>query len=501
MAITPGIPNSSRAQGFGVKSTFKNLRQGNVLLLPQRVAVIGQGTSGLGYSLTKLQLSSALDVANTYGFGSPLHLAALQLFPTNGDGLGSLPCTFYPLDDDASGAPSIGDITPSGTATKAGAFIVTVNNINSVSLAVAINDTPALVVAKLKVAIDATLEMPITTTDNTTDLIVTSKWEGVSANDIKLTISGPSDTGVSFVITQPVGGLINPDATAINAALAQFGNDWETIVVNCLESTDTIALDAISVFNEGRWDAQVSKPFVSLAGSQETVVATAIAISDARPADRTNSQPMAPGSGNLPLQIAAANASRIAVVADADPAHDYIRQNLPFLSPGLPEDQWTYAEKDQALKAGTSSSDIRDNEIVISDSVTFYHPVGEQDPAYRYVVDIMKLMNIMYNISLIFDDASWQGAPLIPDNQPTTSATAKKPRMAVSEVAGVLNSLGNLAIISDPATAVKSIIAEIDSGNPKRLNIEATVQLSGNTNIKDFALNFGFFFGQQTIIA
>lgn len=498
MAITPGIPNSARAQGFGVKPTFKNLRGSNTLLLPQRVAVIGQGLTGGSYSLTKAQFSSSVDVGNTYGFGTPLHLASEQLFPANGDGLGSIPCTFYPVADDGSGAASDGDIAPSGTATKAGSFTVLINNIPSAPLVIEIGDVVAGVVAKLKTAIDAALNMPIITVDNTTDMTFTSKWKGVSANDINIAIVGPDDTGVSFVITQATGGLVNPDITA---AIDQFGNDWETLVVNCMESTDTVTLDLLSVFNEGRWNPQVSRPFVALSGTQETDVNIAIVVPDARPTDRTNSQPPAPGSGNLPLQIAAANVSRIARLADADPAFDYIGQNLPFLSPGLPDDQWSYSEKDQAIKAGTSSSDVKDNEIVISDTVTFYHPVGEQDPAYRYVVDIMKLMTVMYNISLVFESPEWRGAPLIPDDQPTTNPNAKKPRMAVAAIAQVIDGLGNLAIISDPATAKQKTFAEIDSGNPKRLNIETTIQLSGNTNIKDFALNFGFIFGQQTIIA
>lgn len=498
MAITPGIPNSARAQGYGIKPTFKNLRGSNTLLLPQRVAVIGQGSTASTYSTDKTQLSSAGDVAATYGFGSPLHLAALQLFPANGDGLGSIPCTFYPLQDDGSGAAASGDITPAGAVTKAGSFIVSINGIDSAAFTVAIGDTVADIIDAMKIAIDANLNMPVTTTDNTTDLGVTAKWKGVSSNDIVISVSGPDDTGVTFGITQPTGGLVNP---SIQTALDQFGDDWETLVVNCMESTDTATLDLLSTFNEGRWLPQVTRPFVAFAGSSETAVNTAITVPDARPTDRTNSQPMVPGSVNLPLQIAAANVSRIARLADADPAFDYIRQNLPFIEPGVETDQWDYATKDQAIKAGTSSSDLKDNEVVISDTVTFYHPAGEQDPAYRYVVDIMKLMNIMYNINIIFDGAEWQGAPLIPDDQPTTNPNAKKPRMAKSALSSVIEGLGNLAIISDPDAAKDSILAEIDSQNPKRLNVTLTVQLAGNTNIKDIALNFGFYFGQSSFVA
>jgi len=102
---------------------------------------------------------------------------------------------------------------------------------------------------------------------------------------------------------------------------------------------------------------------------------------------------------------------------------------------------------------------------------------------------------------LIFAVAEWDGAPLIPDDQPTVNRTAKKPKMAVAAVASMLDSLGLNAIISDPETAKANTFAEIDSGNPKRLNLVTTVQLSGNTNIISVDLQFGFFFGTATVVA
>ena len=61
--------------------------------------------------------------------------------------------------------------------------------------------------------------------------------------------------------------------------------------------------------------------------------------------------------------------------------------------------------------------------------------------------------------------------------------------------------LGLAAIISDVATAKASTSAWIDSQNPKRLNVETTVQLSGNTNIVSVNLNFGFYFGAAQLVA
>ncbi len=117
------------------------------------------------------------------------------------------------------------------------------------------------------------------------------------------------------------------------------------------------------------------------------------------------------------------------------------------------------------------------------------------------MVDIVKLQNIIFNLDLIFATPEWDGAPLIPDDQPTTNRDAKKPKAAVAAVASMLDSLGLNAIISDPETAKENTLAEIDSGNPKRLNVSTTVQLSGNTNIISVDLNFGFFFGTSAIVA
>ena len=131
----------------------------------------------------------------------------------------------------------------------------------------------------------------------------------------------------------------------------------------------------------------------------------------------------------------------------------------------------------------------------------FYHPTGDETPAYRFVVDIVKLQTTIFNLDLIFANAEWDGAPLIPDDQPTVNRSAKKPKTAVAAVSAMLDSLGLNAIISDPDTAKANTFAEIDASNPKRLNVETTVQLSGNTNIISVDLNFGFFFGTSTVVA
>lgn len=498
MGISTAVDASAVARVVGIKTTFRNLRAGSLVFLPQRVALVGQGSSLSVYSTDKAQVTTALEVGTNYGFGSPLHLAALELLPVNGDGVGTIPVTVYPLDDDASGVASAGDITPGGAQTEAASYIVRVNNIDSEAFVINVADTVATIVTAMTAAINAVLEMPIIATDSTTTVDTLAKWEGVSSNDIVMEIVGSTTAGTTFAITQHTGGLINPDITD---ALAQVGNVWETMFLNCLDIADTTTLDLYETFGVGRWGALVRKPCVVFTGNTETTVAAATAVSDARKTDRINSQLVAPASNNLPLVVAARQLSRIVKVANNNPPHDYGSQDASGLTPGADGDQWTYVDRDSAVKKGSSTTEVKDGVINVADVITFYHPTGDAIPAYRFVVDIVKLQNIIFNLDLEFATAKWDGAPLIPDDQPTVNRDAKKPKTAVAAVSAILDSLGLNAFISDPETAKANTFAEIDSANPKRLNVLTTVQLAGNTNIISVDLDFGFFFGAPTVVA
>jgi len=498
MPLSSAVDASAVARVVGIETKFKDLRAGGILFLPQRVALIGQGATLSVFSTVKKQFTSALAVAEDYGFGSPVHLAAKQLLPLNGDGIGSIPLTVYPLDDDGAGVASAGDITPAVVPTEAASYIVRVNNIDSEAFVIDTADTVATVTVKIAAAINAVLDMPIIATSTALLVDTEAKWEGVSSNDIVIEVIGSTTVGNSFAITQHVGGLVNPD---VDDALNQVGNVWESLILNCMDIADTASLTKYATFGEGRWGALVRKPCVVFTGNTATTVAAAIAVSDTRKTDRTNSQLVAPGSNDLPFAVAARQLARIAVVANNKPAHDYGSQDATGLVPGTDGEQWTYPDRNQAVKAGSSTIEVKDGVINIADVVTFYHPSGDPIPAYRYVVDIIKLMNVIFNLNIEFATAKWDGAPLIPDDQPTVDRDAKKPKTAVAAAAAIVNSLGLNAILSDTKSTIPDIVAEIDAGNPKRLNMITPVKLSGNTNIISVDLEFGFNFGTPTVVA
>ncbi len=502
MALSTAVDLTAVARVVGIKTTFVNLRGGNVVNLPQRIAVFGQGNSAATYPTDKLQVTSAQTVAETFGFGSPLHLAVRELLPSNGDGVGTIPVTVYPLEDGVAAQTAAGDITPTGTATATGTARVIINNIQSQAFAIEVGDTVADVVTSITTAINAILDVPVIAEDATpgssTEVGITAKWAGPTGNDINVAIEGGDDTGITFAITQPTGGSVNPN---IDSALAQIGNVWETLVLNCLDIADTTTLDKYQTEGEGRWGALVRKPFTVWTGNTEADVNTAITVSDARKTDRINGQLVSPGSVDLPLVVAARQLARIAPLANNNPPHDYGSQVASGLTPGADSVQWNYAQRDQAVKGGSSTIEVKDGDVNISDVVTFFHPTGDPTPAYRYLVDIVKVSNILFNLDLIFATPEWDGAPLIPDDQATTNRTAKKPKMAVAAVSSLIDNLALGAFISDPDFAKAQTQAAINDQNPKRLDVTTTMKISGNTNIISVDFNWGFFFGTTPVVA
>lgn len=496
------IEASAVARVVGIETQFKDLRAGAVQFLPQHIGILGQGSTGAGaYPLTPYRITSAAQAAARFGFGSPIHLAARECFPPTGGGVGSIPVTVYPVAEADNAVAAAGSITPSGSAPGVATYWVRSAGILSAPFTTAAGDTVATIADKIVAAVDGVLDMPVDAVDGTTDVDLVAKWAGASGNDLTVEVidvtGSPPTSGLTFTIVQPTTGATDPD---VAPALAQLGTTWITMLINTLGPANTTAIGLIATAGEGRWGQLVRRPFVAFTGNPEPVVGTATAGTAARPSDRVNAQLVSPGSVHLPAQIAAAQVREIAKVANDNPPTDYGSRAVRSLVPGSDAVQWNYAERDLAVKAGSSTVEVKDGVLRISDVVTNYRPAGEVPPAYRYVVDIVKLMTIIYNIDLEFSKPEWNGAPLIDDGQPTANPNARKPSAAKAALCAIIDSLALEAIITDPATAKKNTLASINSQNPKRLDLRTTVQLSGNTNIISVDLFFGFYFGAPTLV-
>ena len=144
MSVSPSA--ISRVTGVAVK--FKNFNTGNVQMLQQRLAVIGVGNHGVTYTTEKYECQgNASEIGDKYGYGSPLYLAALQLFPLVGKGAG-FPVTFYPLAEESGAVQASGKIEIEGTAKEAGSAKIVIGG-QKATIAIASGDTKTEIFAKI----------------------------------------------------------------------------------------------------------------------------------------------------------------------------------------------------------------------------------------------------------------------------------------------------------------------------------------------------------------
>lgn len=494
-------PNAVAAV-LGITTEHKRLGDGPVFFLPQRVCIVAQGSTASTYSTDKRRIFSANEAGSVYGYGSPIHLMARELFPAEGSLVPGIPVTVYPLVDDASGVAATGNATPTGTQTEkksyrwrfGGKFV-------SPAFTLDVDDSVSQAVAKGLAAAQGLLHAPVTAADGTTKIDFTAKWEGATGNYITLElidgdgVSPAVEKGISWALTQPNGGDVNPD---VAAALAQVGNVWETMLINQMEFDDVATLNKFQVWGEARWGTLFHRPAVVYTGNTEASVTAAYATSTGRQNDRVNAYCVAPGSPDLPFTVAAAQVARIVVRANTRPGRNYTGIRIPAtaITPGKDSEQWDFDKRQAAAENGCSGAEVVDGQLVIKDIFTFWRPTGEEPPAYRYVCDIVKITQGQFNLNLIFAAEEWQGAELIEDDEATVSESAKRPKDAKTAASNMVRDLGLQAILTDTKNTRKLIQAYLSGTNPKRLQVKVPVKVVGNTQVLDVALEWDFNFGE-----
>lgn len=467
------------------------LRAGAVARLPQCVAMVGQGNLATTYSDEPVEITTPRQVLELYGEGSPLHTMALRLVPLDGDGVGIVPVTAYPLQESVGAVNGIGAafFTVPGVLTEDSVYEVLYGDTTTGRFMVAAgttNDVLRLIILLRTAVVE---NNPTQTTSFPGFFIVGSLWRGASTNNITFgIITHEGGTGVT-ISTFPLAGALNdPD---VNDALDRINNRWETMVVSGFSPQENPGmLDDFEAWGAGRWDAQASQPAAVVSGANDPDLSVLQAITATHTTDPTNAMVHVPGSPNTPWAIAARVVARVAAIANEKPACDYGHAELDLLTAGDPA---TYAEMQDAVTTGVSTTELEDDTVFLSDMVTMYRPEGENPPGFRYLVDIVKLQNVIYSVRSAFKAAAWNGAPLVAEDQAVQNPAARSTRAARCELARVVEQLASEAIIVRPAETIASITAEIAGG--KRLDIGFTVRIVSNANIVAVDLNFGFFFG------
>lgn len=484
------LTSSAVSRVVGVDTKYKDFNVGDAAMLPQRLAIIGQGNDDAVYTEDRFECDgSAVSVAERFGYGSPLHLAARQLYPVAGGGGAVFPVTIYPVKKVENAVAATGKIKIVGTATKAGSGIVSIGGADA-QFTVPKGYTGDNTLDAIKDAINGILEMPVKAGEiATSELTLTAKWGGAIGNDISIAVEMTGGDGLTITTTEFANGAGTPD---VNPALEKIGETWETFVLNTLGYTASGLLDKYQVWGEGRWSALEKKPVLVATGCVDDY-ATRTAVTDERKTDWINFLVVSSGSPELPFVVAAKGlVSDIMTTANSDPAMGY-KGLLTGLKAGA--DVESYTVRNNSVLKGSSTNIKNGNVAELNDIVTMWHPANENPKTFSKsrVVALVKLMNVVFNVRLILESDEVKSAPILPDEDVTSNPNAKQPKDFRTWFAILTDSLTNKALLSDAKYTKKNMLVEIDSENPNRINVRFPVKLSGNIEVVGAEVQFGYY--------
>ncbi len=498
-----GLERISRIVGYKiVKGDFSQVTPN----LPQRLAILAEAnTANQGtLDLAEKEITSAKQAGELYGFGSPIYTMMRILRPLSGGGLGGIPTFVYPQAVAAGAAAKVMTVTPTGVATGNGTHTIKVAGRGGLDgdfydINILKDDTTADITAKIEDAINAILGAPVSATSTDYLATLTTKWKGLTANDLTITVdTNDVELGITYSVVVTAAGSATP---SISAALNLFGSNWNTQVVNSY-GTVTSIMDALEDFNgipdpnnpTGRYSGIIMKPFIALTGS---IAADPSSFTTARKEEVTISICPAPLSPGFPFEAAANMAFLFAPTAQNTPHLDVAGQSypdMPIPSDGVIGVQSVYNDRDSIVKKGSSTVDLIAGRYQVQDFVTTYHPDGENPPQFRYSRNLMLDFNIRFGYFLL-EQINVVDHAIAADGDTVTASNVIKPKIWKQILDKYAIDLSTRALIVQPEFMQDSILVTISTTNPDRLETFFRYKRSGIARIASTTAEAGFNFG------
>ena len=481
--------------------------------LPMRIAILGQANTANQTGLTNnpVEVTSADQVGQLFGFGSQLHIMMRIIRSRTGDTTGGIPTVVYPQLAASGAAEQVDTITVTGAATGAATHLIRVNGRtiidgDSLSVSIASGDAVADVASKIADAINACNACPITATSALGVVTMTSKWADLTAGELSVSVDTQNTpVGLAYAVAE-VTPSAGDSTTNVAASLALFGENWNTIVVNPygkgLASTfeDFNGVPGVDT-PAGRYLATVFKPFIALTGDKVSdTVANVIASLDADEA--TLVQCPAPGSEGWSFEAAANVCTLLARQAQNNPSGTVAGQFYPDMP--VPENgnigvYGTYNNRDAIVKDGGSTVTLINSRYKIEDLVTTYHPTGQNPPQFSEVRTLIQDWNIRYGV-LLAEQINVVDKTLLEDNQSTTQSDTVKPKQWRAVLEQLFQDLALRAIIAEPEFSLASLQVSISTTNPNRLETFFRYKRTGIVKIGSTTVEAGFNFGEVNIV-
>ena len=477
--------------------------------LPQRIAILGEGNLANQGTMptTATIITSAQSAGEKFGFGSPIYAQARILFPINGGGVSGIPVVVYPQLEASGAVAKEMTITAVGTATANAVHNVVIAGREGIdgenySFTVLNGDTATAIAVKITDSINNVLGSPFSATSALGVVTLVSKWKGLTADDLNVSVNNNDlGVGVTYAAVSTVSALATP---SVAASLTSFGNEWNTIVVNPYGLGATSVLDELEAFNgkpdpttpTGRFTGVIMKPIFALTGDTGNVFATDTVETIARRTELTIAVCPAPLSLGLPMEAAANMAVLFGRVSQDTPHLDVAGKSYP----DMPTYNGTilmsdYNERDGYVKAGYSTVDIVSGSYQVQDFVTTYHPLGEAVPQYRFCRNLVIDFNIKYGYHLL-EEINVVDHAIAADDDTVNAVKVIKPKQWIALLNTYAEGLAKRALIAEPSFMQGSLVVNLSSSNPDRLETFFRYKRTGFVRIASTDGEAGFNSGE-----
>lgn len=498
-----GLERISRVVGYKIsKGDFRNSTPN----LPQRIAILGEANTANQATLdtNPRQITSAQEAGQRYGYGSPIYQIMRILRPLSGGGIGGIPTVVYPQDEAVGATAAARTVTPTGTATGNATHTLFVAGRSGLDgsfydFVVEEGDTPADISAKITDAVNAVLGSPVIAATNAApdNSELTCKWAGLTSEDLTVTVdTNDKAVGITYAVASSATGAGTP---SIAGALAAFGDEWNTIVINSYGAV-TAVMSALEAFNgipdpvspTGRFNGIIMKPFIALTGS---LVDDPTSITDGRKEDVTIAICPAPNSDGFAFEAAANMALLFGRISQDTPHLDVAGRLYPDMpTPTSIGSMASYENRDAFVKKGSSTVSLTAGRYKVEDFVTTYHPDGEVPPQFRYSRNLMLDFNVRYGY-FILEQSNVVDHAIANNDDVVSASRVVKPKSWTQILNKYAEDLANRALIVDVPFMQDSIEVNISTTNPDRLETFFRYKRSGFARISSTTAEAGFNFG------
>jgi phage tail sheath gpL-like len=497
-----GVERISRILGYKLKKGTLSTTSPN---LPQRIAIFAEANNANQATLSTVakEITSAKQAGDLYGYGSPIYNIMRILRPQSGDGVGGIPTVVYPQAEASGAIAKTMQVSALGTANGNGTHYIKIggrDNVDGIAYAINVSsgDTGADLAFKIEDAINNVLGSPFSAASVGYDVVLTSKWKGLTADELTVSVdTGEDDLNLSYTVSLTQAGSGTP---SIADALSQIGNDWVTLVLDSYGTSVTMA--ALESFNgipdpdspTGRYAGLIMKPFIAVVGSTADDPSS---ITDAKLNDVTIAIAPAPLSPGQPMEAAANMIYLAAIQMQNNPHLDVFGKNYPDMpvpASGGIGSMATYNNRDLIVKKGCSTVDFVGGKYQVQDFVTSYHPSGEIPPQFRYCRNLNIDWNIRYAYYLL-ELINVIDHTIANDSDTVTAGNVVKPK----QWKGILNSLSDdlvrRALTVDTDFMKDSLLVNIGETNPDRFETFFRYKRSGVVRVASTTAEANFNFG------